>query len=807
MKRLFAFLLYAIIALSAFKATDISGIIDSLKSKMATYQSERPFVNLYVHLDKNIYLTNESIWFKAYLLTAHNPDNKVLFVRLTDKNKKVVLSYQFPMYDIRAHGDVALPDSLKEGDYYFYAYTNIMVNNSPDQVFVQKIKVFENAAEDMQAEAGVTDSSKLHRGGNVDILIKLKKNGRYVTDAKGSYQLMVDDKAIKTARISTNFLGEAFISFTYPQLADDQTLQVKAKFNKNADNAVLNLNLRHEASPVLVNVYPEDGHLIEGISNRCTVEAGDNRNNPLATTLLFKSGSKLIATLKTNKYGLATLNFKPQAGVDYHFEVPGNSNKTPTVLSNKIEVWGYSLQVTHVGGKIFASIANTGKADSALLVLRTHNKILWHQDINLKNGDSTKIELPVNSYPKQIFSIALFDSQSNCIAERLLQNKPDEDCQIEIATDKPSYGQRQKVKVMLNARYLNGTSIPGNLSIAVVEKTRINTESYVSILDAYYCKALSASFPDQHYSGATAAEMDAILLTKHWHQNTWDVVFNYKPRGTVRLIKNVDGVTGKVDRIDHKPVELKQLLIYSKIKGFRAVPINSDGSFVITASELTGERTDNEYLVLDRHFYDSYKITMANFEKEYDGMVQFADAMRFLEPYNSMVKLNDKTGLNLKGTVQLHEVKIAHRLTEEQQLKTGVYRSTNCNDFVCENHVLNCPNHKKGFPPVEGGRYHYRGYFIIYYGCGNPEAANHPLLKKISLPYDFLLPDYDKEPSAEPELRSTIYWNPNINTDKSGKVSFEFYTSDIKGDFTVIVQGIAIGSLRPIMGTKGFTVK
>lgn len=57
----------------------------------------------------------------------------------------------------------------------------------------------------------------------------------------------------------------------------------------------------------------------------------------------------------------------------------------------------------------------------------------------------------------------------------------------------------------------------------------------------------------------------------------------------------------------------------------------------------------------------------------------------------------------------------------------------------------------------------------------------------------FYSPKYDKPNTGiyqTPDLRSTIYWNPNIITDKNGKASFEFYNADTKGTYRVVVEGI-----------------
>ncbi len=48
------------------------------------------------------------------------------------------MAKHFPMYDIRAHGDMPLPADLPNGTYYLYAYTDRMISFKPGDVFVQQ---------------------------------------------------------------------------------------------------------------------------------------------------------------------------------------------------------------------------------------------------------------------------------------------------------------------------------------------------------------------------------------------------------------------------------------------------------------------------------------------------------------------------------------------------------------------------------------------------------------------------------------------------------------------------------------------
>ncbi|HVW13594.1 MAG TPA: TonB-dependent receptor plug domain-containing protein [Mucilaginibacter sp.] len=56
---------------------------------------------------------------------------------------------------------------------------------------------------------------------------------------------------------------------------------------------------------------------------------------------------------------------------------------------------------------------------------------------------------------------------------------------------------------------------------------------------------------------------------------------------------------------------------------------------------------------------------------------------------------------------------------------------------------------------------------------------------------EFYSPKYDVDPNTtRPDLRSTIYWQPELATDKNGNASFEYYNADGTGTYRVVIEGI-----------------
>ncbi|MCR8561016.1 carboxypeptidase regulatory-like domain-containing protein [Mucilaginibacter sp. BJC16-A38] len=57
---------------------------------------------------------------------------------------------------------------------------------------------------------------------------------------------------------------------------------------------------------------------------------------------------------------------------------------------------------------------------------------------------------------------------------------------------------------------------------------------------------------------------------------------------------------------------------------------------------------------------------------------------------------------------------------------------------------------------------------------------------------EFYSPQYNSPLANQQarDLRSTIYWKPNITTDKDGKASFEYFNADGKGTYRIVIEGI-----------------
>ena len=108
-----------------------------------------PQEKVYLHLDNTGYFMGETMWMKAYMVRTDKDSlgslSRVLYVELVDPFGEVVKSQKLKVENGMAHGDMELTGLLTSGFYELRAYTRYMLNWGDDAIFSRVIPIF-NAA-------------------------------------------------------------------------------------------------------------------------------------------------------------------------------------------------------------------------------------------------------------------------------------------------------------------------------------------------------------------------------------------------------------------------------------------------------------------------------------------------------------------------------------------------------------------------------------------------------------------------------------------------------------------------------------
>lgn len=772
-----------------------------LDAKLKSYLQNHPSTTLYLHLDKNNYSPNETIWFKAYVLKAAFWDNEAIYVRLVNENNQIVLRREFLTYDVRAHGDLQLPANIREGNYVLFAYTDRMLNFNPRDVFFQPITIRRDAEKKLEAQAFVTDTNQLIRGKKVQITLKVKEGIDLLKNVKGNYTLLDGSKTIKSGKVTTNLFGEAFVEFVYPQIADSRVLQLKASFRRQKDYADLLLNLRHEGSQLNADLFPEGGNLIEGMAVRTVLQTTDVNRNPVTANITLLDGDKVLRTIRTNAAGNAVFNFTPQTGAEYKFQAFSSGRKYTLPFKTPVKKEGYGISLVRSGSRLRATFKNVSSQGDVMLLLQAPDSILWCKKVSLARNDSLLIPFVLDSLPKTLLSLLIINNEGKVEAERIFQSKPNEENTLTITCSEKIYDRKKKVTLNLTARNVKGSPVSSNLSVAVVEKNAITPAIYRTIMNGYYYSAIGGK-PIQQMAGISDADFDQLLITKKWWYS-WDEIVNYTSKEKISLGKNASGVTGLVIPKTKDKFNLKYLSLRSVKNPLlnRLIPVSENGLFSIPAKEILIDEDDELYIPQSNEFFANYEITYITPERSFDKKVLEGGFLKYPAILNTLaVKKPEQYRPSLKKMIQIKEVTIGAK-PSPYNFETG-----ECSDYVCIMNILNCGNNHNensagSFSPVEKGRYRYRNGLVTYYGC------NDYRFKSIASPKSFFAPDYRKDEFAQDPIGTTTFWSPNVSTSTNGNGTISFYTTNLTGDFIVIAQGITIKTLEPLYGSASFSVR
>jgi len=351
--------------------------------------------------------------------------------------------------------------------------------------------------------------------------------------------------------------------------------------------------------------------------------------------------------------------------------------------------------------------------------------------------------------------------------------------QISIDPDSTGYHPHSKVTLRIHVHDSAGHPIPAMFSLAVVSSRKVDTSSGPSITDY-------ADGPEP----ATTIEAAANSQPRQSHRKMPDYGFVL-----------YDGKAPK------QPVSLALMG-----NNFSSLTTDSNGRFELPYDLLVAPVGGVNYLSVADKAVDRYTIHVYSYSDPIDQ--QLAATWHRIDLKSTDSPDPDETDL-ASDPDQLPIVRVNAKMPAEFSPLEGEYRSTHCQqDFVCTHRhsrlgpdILNCPhqtrNPGKIEKPAEGKQYFYISdtnrvghrvvpIHLLTYHCAAPTVPPFmKALQPILLQKKFPLQDSCVKHTLGSGLQSTVYWNHALTTDEKGDVTVSFYTNELTGNFTCILQGVS----------------
>jgi hypothetical protein len=157
-------LLVPFISSAQTRETGIATVQQKLSAALTAHFKNYPREKAFVQTSQNVYLSGETIWYKAYATAYGKPSqlSKVIYVRLSDAHGNLIKQDKLPLVSSTAHGNIDLPDTLRSGWYTLQVFTAWMLNFSRENFFGQSLYI-QKAGEPVDRSAlAVTKSTTYH---------------------------------------------------------------------------------------------------------------------------------------------------------------------------------------------------------------------------------------------------------------------------------------------------------------------------------------------------------------------------------------------------------------------------------------------------------------------------------------------------------------------------------------------------------------------------------------------------------------------------------------------------------------------
>jgi hypothetical protein len=580
--------------------------MDTLVKKISAYNNLMPVEKVFLQLDKPYYSTDDTVWFKGYLMDptiTHSPLSSRLYIELLNDSNAVIKRYVFPVGFGLTWGCIPLDASyIRDGMYTIRAYTNWMRNFDDDYFFKRSFYV-NNKGENTWLVNVHPELTKEGGKDNVKLGLNFLSLDGKTTGLHDMQLKVTNGKSILLRNTAqTDADGTMNINFTLPQ-TNLKNLSITAQDKADKTHLALIPLVVNRAQDVDVQFMPEGGLLVASIPSHVGFKAvGEDGKGIAIHGTVYDNNHNQVAAINTVRYGIGTFDITPQPNTTYSAEIaiPGGAKKTvalPVPLKT-----GIILSVQNAMDKdTLALLLYNNKEESSktkyYLIGMAGDEVRYAATLSLSSG-YVKIKVAKSAFPTGVAHFILLNAQQQPINERITFINHNDGLNIDIKTDKQAFATRDSISVHIAVKDEQGKPVAGSFSMAVTDDNQVRSESIASDNIMSHLLLTSdlkgyvedPSYYFQHSEDAWSA-LDALLLTQGWVG--YDLKKINQPVKPVYDSETEFMVKGTVTNLFKKPLDKANVLLLSRGKQnfLKDTITNKDGKFVFANFPPIGKST------------------------------------------------------------------------------------------------------------------------------------------------------------------------------------------------------------------------
>lgn len=587
----------------------------------------------------------------------------------------------------------------------------------------------------------------------------------------------------------------------------------------------------------LLQIFPEGGQLIHDLESRIAIRLTDDHGKPKSAVGRVEIGDgSVVAAFQTDEKGLATFNLRPDSAQQYGIRILENADSSKLYSMANIQAVGVNMQLLSRNAIQLALEIKTQGVDGPLFL--SVNKGSYEMQkipLSLSEGLANTL-VNLIDYPSGKWLLKVVDEKGKQLAWRYIWRGEKEEMKLDLKLSKQEAATREKMVLDILGTDARGNPTYTDLSISVRRKSPESRQPQRDLTNDMEMMTQAAPlagrtrgkrlYPEMYgltISGRVKALRSrdlssARLIFSLPGKNAYMRTMKTNERGRFNLVlENIYGVREigmlAVDK-EGTPLNIELDEVY-----FGETPFPAPLNLRFTEEELAYLEKEAFYQQVYKAYQDTLNESIVGISPSFQTFFHPPDREYILDEYTrfdteeTFNEIVYSVGLRKKKGNYFFKVynKISGTLMNETPLVlfdgiplNNVNALLEINSKLIEKiEVLTSLYYQDNFP--------IHGIVNVVSFKGDASSLDLPAayLRK---PFTFLSPErifhkLDHEADQEkyqriPDYRTNLLWEPKLISKADGTASLEFYTSDLVGEFEVIVSAT---NLNGEMGRKSLT--
>lgn len=568
---------------------DSMSIENLFLQQMANFPQEK----IYLQTDRGIYMSGETLWFRAHLVDAlmlkQANASRYIYVELANPLGNLVERVKIRPDSLGCfYGHIPLNEDLPEGNYSLRAYTWFMQNMDEEYFFHKPIYISDPVSEAISPEINFSaDNNNIH----ARIHFLSKPDNQPVIPIQAV--IFPDGDRDKQGKV-LSFEGEnAYYTFKRKEVSASRTFLLQTVYDGKISNRYFRIP---ELSKTFdVTFFPEGGHAAQSTTIKMAFKAIDA--DGLSTEIegqVFDEEGQVCVDFKSQHLGMGSFRMYYAPGKKYHAVCSDGAGVSKRFELPEPSLDAISLNTLWAKNYLRVSLSKSPDAPlgtSLTLVAHLRGIVLYAQPWDDKQN---YVDFEKDFFPTGIVHFLLIDKERNILSERLVFSMQESAlAQTEVQLDRTNYLAREKVDMNIRIKDINGSPMACNFSLAVVDRTDVKKDTISNIVSTLLLTSelkghIESPLSYLQDSRSSSYALDLLMMTQGWRK--YNIPEVLKGNVTSTLPYNLelgDEVSGKVEGLFSalKEGNISLLALKDSLIGTELAKPDRNGRFVFNKLE------------------------------------------------------------------------------------------------------------------------------------------------------------------------------------------------------------------------------